>query len=116
MSAYDQLFSNPSIDPDRPAGGPIFVNASPTDLLVLASLELARDLERPEARAVIAGLDSTETAQQHVVTLAGPATVLRTTIAVRVAAMKEGAPREITLQLPTPGTRCSVRILAAVPN
>lgn len=116
MSAYDQLFSNPSLDPDRPTGGPIFVNASPTDLLVLVSLELSRDPDKPDARVVIAGLDSTEKAQQHVVSVAAPATNLRTTLAVRLAAMKEGVARQMTLEVATPGARCSVRILSAIPN
>lgn len=116
MSAYDQVFCNPSLDANHPVSGPVLVNASPNDLAVLVALELTRDPQQPDARAVLRGLDSTEQAQEHHLAVAAPATVLRTTVAVRLAAMKDAAPRTLTLDVLTPGAVCTVRILSATPD
>lgn len=116
MSAYDQVFSNPSLDADRPASGPILVNASPSDLAVLLAVELTRAPDRAEAVAMIKGLDSTEKEQTHTVRVSAPTNVVRTTIAVRVAAMKDAKPRTIDLEVVSPGALCTVRVLSAIPN
>jgi hypothetical protein len=115
MSAYDVVFSNPSLDPNHPALGPVFVNASPRSFVVVLSVELTRDPQQPDARAILHGIDSSEKAQQHVIGFAAPATVLRSTVAVRLAAMEDGKPRALNLEVATPGAVCTVRVLSATP-
>lgn len=115
MSAYDVVFSNPSLDPNHPVSGSVFVNASPRNLAVVLSVELTRDPQQPDARAVLKGLDSSEKGQQHGVSVAAPATVHRETVAVRLAAMEEASPRHLTLEVVTPGAVCTVRVLSATP-
>ncbi|WAS89576.1 hypothetical protein [Nannocystis punicea] len=115
MSAYDVVFSNPSLDPNHPAQGPVFVNASPRDFVVVLSVELTRDPQQPDARAILHGIDSSEKGQQHVIGFAAPATAYRTTVAVRLAAMEDGKPRPLAVEVATPGAVCTVRVLSATP-
>ena len=115
MSAYDVVFSNPSLDPNHPVQGSVFVNASPRNLVVVLAVELTRDPQQPDARAVIRGIDSTEKGQQHVVGFAAPLTVQRTTVAVRVTAMEDAKPRSVDVEVATPGAVCTVRVLSVTP-
>lgn len=115
MSAYDVVFSNPSLDPNHPVAGSVLVNASPRDLVVALAVELTRDPKQPDARAVLKGLDSTEADQQHVISLAAPATAHRTTVVVRLAAMTDAKPRPLELEVVTQGAVCTARVLSVTP-
>ncbi|MBZ5710297.1 hypothetical protein [Nannocystis pusilla] len=115
MSAYDVVFSNPSLDPNHPVQGDVFVNASARNLVVVLSVELNRDPQQPDARVVIRGIDSTEKGQEHVIGFSAPATVLHTTVAVRVAAMDDAKPRPVGVEVATPGAVCTVRVLSVTP-
>lgn len=116
MSAYDVVFSNPSLDPNHPVTGTVLVNASPNNLAVVLAIELTRDPQQPDARAVLRGIDTTEKDQEHILAVAAPLTVLRTTIAVRLAAMGDALPRRLSLEVLTAGAVCTVRVLSAQPH
>ena len=115
MSAYDVVFSNPSLDPNNPVTGTVVVNASPNNLLVVLAIELTRDPMQPDARAVLRGIDTSEKGQEHVIAVAAPLTVLRSTTAVRLPAMGDALPRRLTVEVLTPGAVCTVRVLSAQP-
>jgi hypothetical protein len=115
MSSHDLVLSSPPMDADSPAAGVLFTNVSPLPVTLLVSLELSRNPAAQAVRAVFRGLHITIPNREHVVELRGPATVLRTTVALYVPAMQAGAPRPVTLELPHPGALCHARVIHFAP-
>lgn len=113
MTAHDLIFCNPPLDHNRPALGVVFTNDTGHPICLVLSLELSQSPNESLATVVLHGVDNP--ARKHTVELTGPATVRRVVVAV-VARPGEGdKPRDISLEVATPGAACTARVLSATP-